>query len=262
MPKNTCPICTNTMKRHLTTTSCKHTFHNRCIRKWHGTKTFTQNNVSCPMCRTDLKRELKTEFTTREKDLLVRLDELHEETHRLFDYLMESRAKTAKAFLRTGSTTERLERGISIWRKKQVGGNKIPSSLYDTVFHDVVSYVFLMSDPREYTPNLTRYVALVYDVLKQMLLFYKKVYETYPKTAKIVLLVKHAGEKQDIMENEFIQYLRNLVGEMYEEYTRNPGRVPANLGKQTGVKPRFIVRKPKRLKKVIRLYELCCVSQT
>ena len=86
------------------------------------------------MCRTDLKRELKTEFTTREKDLLVRLDELHEETHRLFDYLMESRAKTAKAFLRTGSTTERLERGISIWRKKQVGGNKIPSSLYDTVF--------------------------------------------------------------------------------------------------------------------------------
>ena len=62
------------------------------------------------MCRTDLKRELQLEFTTRGKDLLVRLDELHEETHRLFDYLMESRAKTAKAFLRTGTTTERLER--------------------------------------------------------------------------------------------------------------------------------------------------------
>jgi len=211
------------------------------------------------MCRTDLKRELKTEFTTRGKHMLVRLDELHEETHRLFDYLMTSRAKTAKAFLRTGSTTERLER-ISIWRKKKVGGNKIPSSLYDTVFHDVVNYVFLMSDPREDTPNLTRYVALMYDVLKQMLLFYKKIYETYPKNARIVLRIKHAGQKQDIMENEFVEYLRNLVGEMYEEYTRNPGRVPANVGKQTGVKPRFSVRKPKRLKEVIRIYELCCVK--
>jgi len=51
-----CSICLETQKeKELTILRCKHTFHQKCMRKW------LENNRTCPMCRTYIPDERENE---------------------------------------------------------------------------------------------------------------------------------------------------------------------------------------------------------
>ena len=51
-----CSICLETQKeKELTILRCKHTFHQKCMRKW------LENNRTCPMCRTYIPNEQENE---------------------------------------------------------------------------------------------------------------------------------------------------------------------------------------------------------
>ena len=69
-----CPICSRNMKSFVTTTKWGHKFHNRCVRKWYGTK-YNDNgqDVTCPMCRESIKSNMKSEYVRRAKDVLIQL---------------------------------------------------------------------------------------------------------------------------------------------------------------------------------------------
>ena len=50
-----CAVCiTPMLERVATLPSCKHTFHDKCIRQW--CRRFSDTDASCPLCRTPFER--------------------------------------------------------------------------------------------------------------------------------------------------------------------------------------------------------------
>ena len=56
----TCPICFNNKK--LIKTTCEHKFCRKCLKKW-----FSRGNVTCPMCRTTLNRNIGNKVKLQHK---------------------------------------------------------------------------------------------------------------------------------------------------------------------------------------------------
>ena len=55
-----------TRKHFFTQTTCGHTFHDKCIRKWYGTKS---RSTTCPMCRTKINKNIRDESRERAKTM-------------------------------------------------------------------------------------------------------------------------------------------------------------------------------------------------
>ena len=254
-----CPICSRNMKSFVTTTKCGHRFHNRCVRKWYGTKFANRQDVTCPMCRESIKANMKNEYIHRAKDVLVQLHEFHRHTVDMFYFLMTSQTKTAKHF-REIVEWNRVNRISTLLRTPPTN---IRTPLYYEIFTKVVVYVMFDFDFKDgemntnqnsrrsfNTPEITRYTQHVYRLLKNLLLLYKNIYEIFsPKHNKrIVLRIENPmqpGVRKDIMKNKYLNYLRDIVS-FYHERS-------------------FFFRssnKPAEFREIMRIFELCCVSNT
>jgi len=248
-----CPICSRNMKSFVTTTKCGHRFHNRCVRKWYGTKYANGQDVTCPMCRESIKANMKSEFIHRAKDVLIQLHEFHGHTVELFYFLMTSQTKTAKHF-RESAEWNRVNRISTLLRTTPTN---ISTPLYYEIFTKVVMYVMFDFDfkngeintnqnrRRHYnTPEITRYTTHVHRLLKSLLLLYKNIYEIFSRDKRIVLRIEHPmqpGVRKDIMKNKYLNYLRDIVS-FYHDF------------------PNRSSNKPAEFREIMRLFELCCVS--
>ena len=242
-----CPICSRNMKSFVTTTKWGHKFHNRCVRKWYGTK-YNDNgqDVTCPMCRESIKSNMKSEYVRRAKDVLIQLHEFHGHTVELFYFLMTSQTKTAKHF-REIADWDRVNRISTLIRTKPTN---ISAPLYSEIFKKVVMYVETNEvnpnqNRRRYnTPEIKRYTQHVYRLLKNLLLFYKNMYEIFSHNKRIVFRVENPmqpGVWKDIMKNKYLNYLRDIVS-FYHDF------------------PDRSSNKPAEFREIMRLFELCCAS--
>lgn len=247
-----CPICSRKMKSFVTTTKCGHQFHNRCVRKWYGTKNTNGQDVTCPMCRESIKSNMKSEYVRRAKDVLIQLHEFHGHTMDTFYFLMTSHTKTAKHF-REIAEWDRVNRISTLLRTKPTN---ISAPLYSEIFKKVVMYVMFDFDfkddeinpnqnRRRYnTPEIKRYIQHVYRLLKNLLLFYKNMYEIFSHNKRIVFRVENPmqpGVRKDIMKNKYLNHLRDIVS-FYHDF------------------PDRSSNKPAEFREIMRLFELCCVS--
>ena len=251
MPKNDCAICTNKLKKFVTTTRCKHKYHEKCIRKWSGTQYLSGKSVSCPMCRQNLKPEWKKEFTSRGRDALKELDAFHHETISMFYYLMQNNCKMCKDF-RSQVQWNRVDRIGALLRTKNMKTN-INSSVYFNIFTQILNYTFFISEKRDDPSQVTRYVNQFYVLTKSLLLFYKNIYESFPNESKEVRLsIKHAGIDNDIMNNKFLLNLRYMIGLMFVRYDYEYPEIMSKSGVY------HLIRKPSKFKELMRIYKACC----
>jgi len=252
MPKNDCSICTNKMKKFITTTKCKHKYHEQCIRKWSGTQYLKGKSVSCPMCRANLRPEWKQEFTNRGITVLDELDKFHKETISLFYYFMQNNAQTCKNF-RRHVKFNRIDRISTLLRNKKSSITGINPAVYFNIFTQILNHVFFISDKNKDTPPVTIYVNQFYVLMKTLLLFYKNIYDSFPISKQIRLSIKHSGVEGDIMKNKYLLNLRSFAGLMFYNYTNNYNEI---MSKSASVYHNL--RKPRKFKEIMRMYQVCC----
>lgn len=253
MPKNDCSICTNKLKKFITTTKCKHKYHERCIRKWSGTQHLQGKPVSCPMCRENLKPEWKKEFTNRGIAVLNELVKFHKETISLFYYFMQNDAQTCKDFKRHVKF-DRIDRISTLLRNKKSSITDINPSVYFNIFTQILNHIFFSSNKSKDTPPVTKYVNQFYVVMKTLLLFYKNIYDSFPFSKQIRLSIKHPGGDGDIMKNKYLLNLRSLAGLMFVNYDHEYHEIMSKSGVY------HQIRKPGKFKEIMRIYKMCCVK--
>jgi hypothetical protein len=163
---------------------------------------------------------------------------------------MTSQTKTAKHF-RKSAEWNRVNRISTLLRTTP---RNINTPLYYEIFTKVVMYVMfdfdfkddeINTNRRRYnTPEIKRYTQHVYRLLRNLLLFYKNMYEIFSHNKRIVFRVENPmqpGVRKDIMKNKYLNSLRDIVS-FYHDF------------------PDRFDNKPAEFIEIMRIFELCCAS--
>ena len=212
--KTTCPICLEPVKHNIkykntkhffTRTTCGHTFHNKCIRKWYGSK---WQSATCPMCRTSVNKNIRDELRQRATTMYAHLQDLHRITVKVFYELVTTNTKAATSFADRFSLNQADYKNFANFYTHQ----NLSKPFYDTVWNLTTKYLLDIHSKRNDTKSISEYYATLFEFTKSLQLLLNMLSQIYDITPfETITRIVNRRLKLIVGYNVLNKYVRHLL---------------------------------------------------